>query len=157
MQPWAVPYIFSCKMPPEILGHKNKLNLAIRTSDRIFPFLSLPYASKTSSYSTAIAIVGEGKRRKGKRKVLFDNITRQLHILCICWVLKALIFEAHLRVPWGFSSIVILCCYFSDSGNASSIWLVTDSFYSCKDSISDQKRVLFEDAITPEISTIEQD
>lgn len=86
MLPWAVPYIFSSqsdyKMPLEILGHKKRLNLAIRTSGPISPFLCLPDTSKTSSYSTAVAIVGEGKRRKGETKVLFGNIARQLHIFC---------------------------------------------------------------------------
>lgn len=103
MQPWAATYIFSSlsnnKMSPEILGHKKRLNLAIRTSGPIFPFLCLPYTSKASSYSTAMTTVGEGKRRKGETKVLFSNIARQLHILCIYQVFKALIFEAHLRVP----------------------------------------------------------
>lgn len=103
------------KWPQVMLGHKNRLNLSIRLSCPIFPFLSLSYTSKTSSpsYCLAMAIVGEGKRKKVERKVLFDNIATHLHVLCVCQVFNTLIFEAHLRTPWGFSRTMILCsCHF---------------------------------------------
>lgn len=75
------------------------------------------YFQNLVSVLLSAVIMGKGRRNV----LLIGNIAKQHNTHWACGVFKVLIFEAHLRAPWVFSSISILCCHLLDIGNTSPI------------------------------------